>query len=67
MLRSRPEAQAEHVGLEPWTDADRAADAETEDGMTKRHYHWLLAGTIAVVIVTNYLWFFVWHLPWWLA
>ena len=34
MHRSRPEAQAEHVGLEPGTDANRAADDQEEDGMT---------------------------------
>jgi hypothetical protein len=34
MHRSRPEAQAEHVGLEPRTGTDRAADEEAEDGMS---------------------------------
>jgi hypothetical protein len=34
MHRSRSEAQAEHVGLESRTRTDRAADAETEDGMS---------------------------------
>jgi hypothetical protein len=34
MHRSRPEAQAEHVELEPRTRTDRAADGEEEDGMS---------------------------------
>jgi hypothetical protein len=35
MHRSRPEAQAEHVELEPGTRTDRAADGEEEDGMSE--------------------------------
>jgi hypothetical protein len=34
MHRSRLEAQAEHLGLEPGAHTDRAADAEEEDGMS---------------------------------
>lgn len=35
--------------------------------MTKKQAWLLLAGVILLVLVSNYLWFFVWHLPWWLA
>lgn len=35
--------------------------------VTDKQVWLLLFGVIFLVVVSNFLWFFVWHLPWWLA